>query len=701
MALRRVLITGGAGFIGAALAAELARRGHSVTCLDVGPGERLAACAPDAGFVAGDVRDPGVVDRCVETTDLVYHLAAVVGVDEYMRRPREVLDVNLLGTRNVGEACLRHGCPMVFASTSEVYGKNRMLLHEGAQKVYGSLANVRWTYALSKAAGEEYVHALGRDGLSYTIVRYFNVYGPLMDRVGAGRVISKFLGFLRDGQPLPLVDGGGAVRSFCYIDDAVEATARVGLGLAPVAPWHGRAVNIGRSEPITVRDLANRMIRLAGHVAGTVDVVGRDFFGPGFEEIDRRVPDVSLMRDAVGCEATIGLDEGLRRTLTHWGLLRTDVPTGLPRGEPVPFVQPRIEPNEALMDGLGSTLRSGRLTNGGPAVTRFEREAAAWLGVGDVAAVSSGSDAMVLALTALEPGSGAAVLPAYTFIATLAAVTRCGLQPVFCDIDPDTWTLDPVALQRILQGRRDVRLVMPVNVFGVPPDLPAVCAAARAAGAKVLYDDAHGMGTRVAGSGLLDGPDAVAFSLHATKVLPVGEGGLVVAQDPAVLREVRRLRNHGLAQDPFESSPGWNAKMTESAALLGLHALTTLDDVMVRRCEYGARLRAALGKAGPAFPQRIPAGVEAGWQNLGIRFPVAPGGADAVVAAFRDRGVEARRYFWPPLHHLRPWRGTVSLPVTDAVAGAVICLPLHSRMSRDVLARVETAIREVSEWLRS
>jgi nucleoside-diphosphate-sugar epimerase len=317
------LITGGAGFIGASLAARLRAEGHTVACLDVIPFERLDALKSDAGLtcVTGDVGDVAIVDRWVQACRRVVHLAAVVGVDEYMRDPERVLDVNILGTRNVLRSCLAHGRSVLFTSTSEIYGCNTSRLSETQSRVYGSYLSPRWSYALSKACGEQYAHALARRGLSHVTVRFFNVYGPGLDRPGSGRVVSRFLGQIAEGQPLTLVDGGQAVRAFCFVDEAIEATVQLALNMGPDVSWMGRAFNVGREEPVTMRELAERMIRLSGHTAGTLDVSGVEHFGAGFEDIPRRVPDVSALASELGFYAEIELDEGLRRTLASVGLL--------------------------------------------------------------------------------------------------------------------------------------------------------------------------------------------------------------------------------------------------------------------------------------------------------------------------------------------------------------------------------------------
>jgi nucleoside-diphosphate-sugar epimerase len=321
-----ILITGGAGFIGASLAQRFLTSGLSVTVLDIAPFDRLP---PQAGLtcIQGDVRDDALVDQLVASSGRVIHLAAVVGVDEYMSDPALVLDVNIQGTQAVFQACMRHSRPVLFTSSSEVYGTNSEALEETSPRVYGSYRSPRWSYALSKAVGEQYAQAYAKEGLTHVTVRFFNIYGPGLDRPGEGRVISKFLGHIQNGTPLPLVDGGRAVRAYCFVTDAMDATAKLALAVGPGSKVNGRAFNVGRVEPISVRDLAQRMIALTGHTAGTVDIAGEDFFGENFEDIPRRVPDVTALSEAIGFEARIDLDEGLSLTLEALGLLRQPSPS--------------------------------------------------------------------------------------------------------------------------------------------------------------------------------------------------------------------------------------------------------------------------------------------------------------------------------------------------------------------------------------
>jgi len=315
-----ILITGGAGFIGASLSKRFLAQGHSVTCLDIAPFDRLETHAR-LTCIQEDVRNKALVDELVASSQRVIHLAAVVGVDEYMNDPALVLDVNILGTRHVLDACLRHKRPVLLTSSSEVYGINTEVLHEEGKRVYGSYRSPRWSYALSKSVGEQYAQAFALQGLEHVTIRYFNIYGPGLDKPGSGRVISKFLGYIQKGEPLPLVDGGSAVRTYCYVSDAIDATAELALALGREPSIKGRAFNVGRTEPVSVAELAELMIQLSGHQGGTRYIPGADFFGENFEDIPRRVPDVSALSQAIGFKASVELTEGLTKTLQAFNLL--------------------------------------------------------------------------------------------------------------------------------------------------------------------------------------------------------------------------------------------------------------------------------------------------------------------------------------------------------------------------------------------
>src|SRR5437016_136390 len=367
--------------------------------------------------------------------------------------------------------------------------------------------------------------------------------------------------------------------------------------------------------------------------------------------------------------------------------------------ERIPWVRPILDPDGSLLADIHAALSSGRVTNDGPNLREFERRVAAHLGVEDCVAVSSGSAALLLVIWALDVRGGTAVVPSFTFFATLNAVALAGMTPVFCDIDPDTWTMSPAHLDRLLAADPSIRLVVPVNVFGVHPELGAIRRAIGTHRAELLLDNAHGFGTGQDGARCPREAPVQAYSFHATKTLPAVEGGAVVASDPRLLGEIRRLRNHGVASDVRASGPGFNAKMSELHAIVGLRSLHALEGTLARRRQYAERLRRTIvTDCADAFTaQVVPRGMRSNFQNLGVlcRRDGRPN-VPAIQTAFDRAGIETRRYFWPPLHQLPAYRDGCSLPVTEAVGEAILCLPLHSRMEPPVLDRIEDALRHAA-----
>lgn len=691
-----VLITGGTGFVGRALVEQLQRAGLPVITLDVAPS--ALDPSPRRTDLQGDVRDAELIDRLVSGCRMVVHLAAIVGVDEYVRRPDDIIDVIVTGARNVLRSAARHGRPVLLASTSEVYGCNMEDLHEASRSVFGPPSVPRWSYAISKSTAEHLAFAEARRGLPVVITRFFNVYGPHLDRPGSGRVVSRFLGRIQDGLPLELVDGGHAIRSFCYVDDAVAGTMRLLEALLDPARRDrvaGRAFNIGRRESVTMAELARRMAVLSGHDAGVIDVPGEEHFGLGFEDTLRRVPIVEAIAEAVDFRAHIDLDTGLRRTLDHWGLLAPDA-LAAPPPPLVHAVHPRLAPDRPLSERLHGVLLGRQLSNRGPRARGFEARLAETLQAEAAVAVSSGSAALLLAARALGV-RGAAVLPSFTFLATASAAVHAGLTPVFCDIDPQTWTMDPAHLERILDSRDDVGLVMPVTAFGVPPDLPRIGVLAAQAGAAVLHDGCHAFGSTLGGLPVLGTPGVHALSLHATKILNAVEGGVLLTDDRRLADEVRRLANYGFGPaSRRDATPGFNFHFDELHAEIGHFSLDRAPAVLARRREQAGRIRAA---AAPFQPQHIPPHVDSNFQEVAVCFPRADEvGIEAVQGALLAGGVEGRRYFHPALHDIDVFAaGAPPLPITEQVVRRNLCLPMHSHMPEASVEQVVAALGALAQ----
>ncbi|HTF57485.1 MAG TPA: NAD-dependent epimerase/dehydratase family protein, partial [Planctomycetota bacterium] len=228
----RILITGGGGFIGSHLAQAHLADGHEVWAVDTGMNLKVRhlLANPKFHYVKASVTEPEALEAFVIRCDLVYHHAAVVGVEHYVDDPFNVLNVNIQGSLNVFRLAHRHGKRVVFASTSEVYGRNpKVPWKEDDDRVLGATTTDRWCYSTSKAAAEHYGWAYRRMGLDLSVVRYFNVYGPRLDKIDVGRVITIFMGQILRNEPLTIIGTGQQTRCFTYVDDAVRATMAAGL----------------------------------------------------------------------------------------------------------------------------------------------------------------------------------------------------------------------------------------------------------------------------------------------------------------------------------------------------------------------------------------------------------------------------------------------------------------------------------------
>jgi UDP-glucose 4-epimerase len=314
----RVLVTGGAGYIGSHLVDALCEAGHDVRVIDdlsTGKLDNLALRAEEIRFSHGSVLDGELVDSEIGEVDLVFHLAAAVGVRNIVDDPLGSLLTNIRGTENVLAAAHRRQTKVVLASTSEVYGKTSSVpMREDDDRVLGSTTVSRWSYSTAKAVDEHLALAYARHALPVVIVRYFNSYGPRIDARGYGSVIANFLRQAFEGSALTVHGDGRQTRCFTYVEDTVRGTLLAGL--TPAA--EGLVLNLGSTREISIRDLAE-MVRDA--VGGTSDIVTTSYesaYGPGFEDTRRRVPDVTRAREVLGWEPTVSLEDGLARTIAWW-----------------------------------------------------------------------------------------------------------------------------------------------------------------------------------------------------------------------------------------------------------------------------------------------------------------------------------------------------------------------------------------------
>jgi UDP-glucose 4-epimerase len=320
--IQNVLVTGGAGYVGSHLVDSLVEMGHRVSVIDdlsSGMAVSLAGHvqAGDIRLIQGSILDPELLDRelRVRTPGTVFHLAAAVGVRRILADPLGSLQTNVAGTENVLRACAQYGAAVVLASSSEVYGKPSVMpMSESDDRVLGATTVPRWSYAAAKALDEHLAFAYAANGLRVVAVRYFNSYGPRLDRAGDASVVGVFLRHALAGDPLHLHGDGQQTRCFTYVADTVRGTV-----LAAATPTaNGQVFNIGSATETSIRELADLVVAATGSRSPIRRIQYQAVYGERFEDIPRRVPDLRQAWEVLGWKPEVSLTDGIERTLAWW-----------------------------------------------------------------------------------------------------------------------------------------------------------------------------------------------------------------------------------------------------------------------------------------------------------------------------------------------------------------------------------------------
>ncbi len=316
---QKFLVTGGAGFIGSHLCELLLQQGHHVVAIDNLSTGRLGNIqhllhSPGFQFVRESITNSQVLDRLTSEADIIIHLAAVVGVKLIVEDPVNTIATNIMGTEAVLTTANRYGCKVMLASTSEVYGKGfKVPFNEEDDTVMGPTSHSRWSYATSKAIDEflglAYYHQFK---LPVVVMRYFNTVGPR--QTGRyGMVLPRFVRQALAGDPLTIYGDGEQSRCFSDVADIIDATVK----LAEHPKAVGQVFNIGSTEEVTIRQLAEKVIVATGSQSKIIYVPYEEAYAPGFEDMRRRVPDLERIHNLIGYEPRYTLDDTLQRVILY------------------------------------------------------------------------------------------------------------------------------------------------------------------------------------------------------------------------------------------------------------------------------------------------------------------------------------------------------------------------------------------------
>jgi UDP-glucose 4-epimerase len=315
----RALITGGAGFIGSHLAEQLLNRGYEVTVIDnlsTGRFENIAALEKRIGFrfAIEDIRNAAVMDRLVSECDVIYHLAAAVGVLNIVSSPIDTIEINVGGTEVVLKTARRYRRKVLIASTSEVYGKNEKVpFSEDDDRTLGPTTKSRWSYAASKELDEFLALAYHRAAeLPVVVFRLFNTVGA-RQRGHYGMVVPRFVRWALKNEPIQVYGDGAQQRCFCNVNDVVQAI----IGLGEASNVNGEVFNIGSNEEISIYALAERIKARTGSHSEIQLIPYDQAYEAGFEDMRRRVPDIRKIRACIGWQPTTPLDETIDQIIAY------------------------------------------------------------------------------------------------------------------------------------------------------------------------------------------------------------------------------------------------------------------------------------------------------------------------------------------------------------------------------------------------
>jgi dTDP-4-amino-4,6-dideoxygalactose transaminase/nucleoside-diphosphate-sugar epimerase len=726
---KRVLVTGGSGYLGSVLVPMLLDEGHQVDVFDrfLFGREPLAAVAehPRLRLIEGDTAALAKHNGFLEGVDTVIHLAALSNDPSCDLKPELTQRVNFDGTTELARRAARAGVRrFLFASSCSVYGSNPSPIVDEQSELHPVSL-----YAQKKAEAEDALFSLSAPGMAISALRMATLYG-LSPRMRFDLAINLMVMNAVTRRAIFVLGGGRQWRPFVHVRDAAQAylTAME----APAELIDRETFNVGSDDHnFQIQELAwlvrDALPHLEVQVTTVPDDADRRSYRVGFGKL------AAALGYRPGCDLTASIVEIARAiqsgrlgdcsdtrfyTVKHMKSL-AERPAVL-GGDPVrtaflPFALPLMgrEEEEEVLD----SMRSGWITTG-PKTKRFEQDLADYTGAKHVIAVNSATAALHVALAARGIGKGDEVIvPLITFPATANVVIHQGAKPVFVDVDPETFNIDVSKIEAAVTPR--TKAIMPVHMAGQPCDMDAIFEIARRHNLAVIEDAAHAVGTEYRGTkiGNLAGSLATCFSFYPIKNMTTIEGGAILTNDDEFADRCRLFALHGISKDAWKRYTaagyqhwdtlvaGFKYNMTDIQSAVGLHQLKRLEGFLQARERYARLYREAFADLPELELLRVDEGNRHAWHLLVVmlRLERLSIDRDGFMEALRQEGIGTGIHFRSL--HIQPYYQRKyrlrrdDFPHAAAVSDRLLSLPLYPKMTeRDVLDVIEAVRKLVAAY---